>query len=281
MLLLWMMLFCVLCAEGKFSVIYSTLNATEEMQRATNYALNILNQYIFTNYTINIEIEQVYLENRNVIADGVASKMYLRPDSSYLLIPISLYIQMFPLQNQYSSPHIHIRMNINCKELIYFGTDGKPPYDHMDYVTVLLHEIMHGLGIRSDFGDDGYYYYYPYISIYDYYIFHNILSFPLVSPYPLSNTSILNDSTPLFFHGNDDKFFQLYKTMPFRGGTSLSHTQSDQSLMYFRSFLGKSIHCLTTDCIIFLKTMGYNVTENLIPCISSASSLSWLFPFPF
>lgn len=279
MLLIWIILFCILYVESKFNLIYSMNNVSNEMQLATNYALNILEQYISTTYTINVGIEQVYLENRNIIADSIPSNMYLKPDSTYLLLPTSLYIQTYPLQNQYDSIHIIIRMNSNYKEIIYFGIDGKTPPNNIDYVSMLIHEIMHGLGIRSYFGDDGYYYYYPYISIYDYYIFYNILSFPLTSPYPLS--TILYDNTPLFFHGNDNENFQLYKTTPFIGGTSLSHAQSTQSSIYYKISLGQSKHCLTTDCILFLKTVGYHINENSTPCISSASSISWLFFFSF
>lgn len=279
LLIICLIISYALYVESKFSVKYSIPIVSEEMQLATNYAFGILDQYISTTCTINIEIEQIFLENRNIIADCVSSGMYLRPDSSYLLLPISLYIQSFSLQNQYNSNHIVIRMNTNYKEFIYFGIDGNPPSNHMDYVTMLLHETMHGLGIRSFFGDDGYYYYYPHISIYDYYIFCNILSFPLSSPYPLSATTLLNDNTPFFFHGNDNNNFQLYKTVPFKSGTSLSHAMSPQSSIYFKLSLGESKHCLTLDCIIFLKTVGYNITENSIPCISSTISLSWMFSF--
>jgi hypothetical protein len=43
----------------------------------------------------------------------------------------------------------------------YFGTDGNPPEDKIDFVTVVLHELGHGLGFESSFRVDeagnGYY----------------------------------------------------------------------------------------------------------------------------
>ena len=40
-----------------------------------------------------------------------------------------------------------IEMNLNGKfPLWYFGTDGDPPADHFDFMTVVIHELGHGLG---------------------------------------------------------------------------------------------------------------------------------------
>src|SRR5690625_6083781 len=40
-----------------------------------------------------------------------------------------------------------IRVNINCSfNDWYFGRDGNPPFGKIDFVTVVLHEIGHGIG---------------------------------------------------------------------------------------------------------------------------------------
>lgn len=39
-----------------------------------------------------------------------------------------------------------INMNIDTSENWYFGTDGNPAFNQIDLITVILHEVSHGLG---------------------------------------------------------------------------------------------------------------------------------------
>jgi autotransporter-associated beta strand protein len=53
-------------------------------------------------------------------------------------------------------PEIELRVN-NAINNFYYGTDGNPASTFYDFVTVLVHEIGHGLGIFGSFRDDGEY----------------------------------------------------------------------------------------------------------------------------
>lgn len=49
----------------------------------------------------------------------------------------------------------HINMQINCNfDDWYFGTDANPPEDTVDFVTVILHEIGHGVGFLGTMQGD-------------------------------------------------------------------------------------------------------------------------------
>ena len=49
-----------------------------------------------------------------------------------------------------------IKLMLNTDMPFYYGTDGRCPDSKIDYVTIILHEMAHGLGFMSSFTKDGY-----------------------------------------------------------------------------------------------------------------------------
>ena len=64
------------------------------------------------------------------------------------LVPVSLAIQIDG-SDTYSGAEINARFNNNADAPWYYGTDANPGPGQYDFVTVVLHELGHGLGFAS------------------------------------------------------------------------------------------------------------------------------------
>ena len=272
------MIYLLLCISVicKFNVIFYGFDFSEEMKTSTMTAFEILERYINTSYFINVGILQGDLDSSFSYAQGAPSYNCNSYYNNYsVIIPPSLFI----LSNDgigciggTSNFHMTIKINRNPPKPFYFNSDKNVPYGFIDFISVILHESMHGLGFYSGFTQsDGYYIYSPNILIYDLFIFSEILHFPL-NKYPLKDVSVLIKG-PLFFKTKDDPSVssQVYTPSTFNPGSSISHT-FQTTLMYYKISSGYASHCLSNDCIIFLKNVGYPVGNNMPPCFDVISS---------
>lgn len=149
-----------------------------------------------------------------------------------------------------------IEMNISCNfDRWYFGTDTNTPYNRFDFVTVVLHEIGHGIGFTGSvhasnstleatygIGSDGL----P--IIYDQFVldrdFSNLVDEQVFLPG--SNDlyqAVTGQTGGVFFNGLEAEFafdnqrVQLYTPNPYQAGSSFSHLdqrsfgQSENALM--------------------------------------------------
>ena len=137
-------------------------------------------------------------------------------------------------RQEFNSPNAsEININVNSNNIgWYFGTDGKPPAGFNDLVTVILHEIGHGLGFNSgNLSSTSNCFSNP--SIYAYYI-HNGSGQQLVdeSIFPNNRCSEGGSdeikaeftSNNIFFNRPGNAFIaQLYAPSPFSAGSSISH----------------------------------------------------------
>lgn len=106
-----------------------------------------------------IEIDACWANNlaSNVLGSAGPNGFWRNFDNA----PVSNVFYPVALANQYDGsdlnggdPEINARFNSNFTW--YFGTDGNPPADRHDFVTVVLHEIGHGLGFAGTGNyDDG------------------------------------------------------------------------------------------------------------------------------
>lgn len=195
-----------------------------------------------------------------------------------------------------------IVVNINCAfSDWYFGEDANPPQDQIDFVTVLLHEIGHGIGfigsMRADedvavaqwgFGDSD-----DALSpiIYDRFVEDG------------RNTSVLNENVypnesevlyeavtgrfeGLFFDGMDannvnfDTPVRLYAPFPWQGGSSYSHVDeetfrnTENSLMRPRLDRQFAIHTPGPVTCGMLSDMGWPLGPSCFELIGVESLLA-------
>jgi len=155
-----------------------------------------------------------------------------------------------------SNSDMHITYNKNFDW--YYGTDGNTPATQHDLVTVVLHEICHGLNFgglmsySSGMGSWGYGTGFP--SIYDVFIKDGAgnLLITYVNPSTALGTALTSNS--LFFHGslamaaNGGQRVKIYAPSTWLGGSSYSHLDYDtfnntpNQLMVFAVSSGESVH---------------------------------------
>lgn len=195
-----------------------------------------------------------------------------------------------------------IIISINCDfNAWYFGQDENPPLNMIDFVTVVLHEIGHGIGFIGSMSAD------EDLSIADW-GFENSNGIPQPIIFDLftrdgdeisliDETSYENPSTTLydalvgdydgvFFDGVDANIVnvgqavQLYAPFPWQGGSSYSHLdqdtfgQSDNSLMRPRLDRQFSIHTPGPVMCGMLSDMGWPLGQNCFDLLGVDSEIS-------
>jgi hypothetical protein len=158
----------------------------------------------------------------------------------------------------------------------YFGTDAQPPGNAVDFVTVALHELAHGLGFTDSFHVDG----------------SNMGSWGLNTGYPivydrftetgagiplLDTSAFPNPSLPLgaalqgddvFFNGDAASGIRLFAPYPFQGGSSIAHLDeatfprgNPDSLMTPSISLGEAMHSVGNVALGIFDDMGWTVNQ--------------------
>ncbi|MEY4929378.1 MAG: hypothetical protein RI909_102, partial [Bacteroidota bacterium] len=138
--------------------------------------------------------------------------------------------------NEVTSPDIFAQFNSAYLNW-YFGIDGIPQAGKTDFVTVVLHEIGHGLGITKGYdvnGDNGEIseFFAPLHVIYDHFIDNNS-DVNLVRTYVPPSAALKTDLTSgsLFFRtpqlekiqGGADNRVRIFAPNPFQAGSSIAH----------------------------------------------------------
>lgn len=264
-MLLLLLLLCEV-VRAPFDVTYENIVPSHEMMDATQYAVRILSSYIRVNYTINIQIRSEWFPDRRRIASAWPAYQKPHHDNMYVLIPAALYVQTHEYDN---GTHIHVHLNSNREALLYFGTDGKTPRDMVDYVTVFLHECMHGLGFMTFFSSDGEYSLFPAVFVFDFHVFRDLRDLPLKSAHPLADPDVLTGGA-LTFDGVDGPL-AIYAPSSFVVGSSVMHAASSRSSIQYNTPYGWTLHCLTDDCLNVLKTIGYDVLPMVSTCVSATT----------
>ncbi|HKJ79517.1 MAG TPA: T9SS type A sorting domain-containing protein, partial [Prolixibacteraceae bacterium] len=153
----------------------------------------------------------------------------------------------------------------------YFGTDGDTPVSQYDFVSTVLHEITHGLGVSGFLKDDGgtgfFNNNHNLPSIYDYHIFNS-------NNQQISDKTLFNSPSVDLHHqltSKELKFSQpnegenltaewLYAPNVWREGASIYHLEGtgyDYGLMTPFACKGEAIHDPGENTIEILSEMGW------------------------
>lgn len=173
-------------------------------------------------------------------------------------------------------PHITAEFSNNFANW-YFGTDGATPADKYDLMSVVLHELGHGLGfvgsatVAGTQGGWGLGSGFPFI--YDRFV-ENALGQKILDttlfPNPSDKLAGQLQSTRLFFNGararaaNGGKSVQVYAPITWEDGSSFSHLDevmfpagSQNSLMSPQLALGEAVHSPGPVGLGILQDMGW------------------------
>lgn len=280
MLIVW--IYISSSAHCVFRLEFHGTQMPTNMKSATLDAFALVDQWLDIPYIIPVDVIYRDFGNSYYAAVGGFPFHCKHPNNSHILIPPSLYVHLTHGQQcdasdqPPSSSYIIIEVNANSDMIqLYFGNEDHPPKSHLDFRTLLMHEIGHGLGFSSGFTlANGYYRNSPNAYLYDTFIFN--LAPPLNTFYPLDNATILDNGYSLFFSYNGESF-PVYTPRPFVSGSSISHAADVNSLMYFKVARGIAIRCLSDEVILFFRAMGYTVKANTPPCVlSSSNRLHWI-----
>ena len=203
--------------------------------------------------------------------------------------PMALANQLYGSDIDAGSSDIYIALNSTYSW--YYGTDGSTPIGSIDLMSVMLHEIGHGLGILSTLdvsgglgswgvGWDGKY------TAYDYYIY-NGSSQQLVSfSTPSAGLATQLTSDAVYFTGssattaNGGSAAKLYAPTSW-SSSSISHlddifNDTDNALMTYSLAYGESVHSPGPVTLGILQDMGWSLVQSdlaLSLTLSSASAV--------
>jgi hypothetical protein len=216
------------------------------------------------------------------------------PNSWY---PAALYEKLLGQDRGEFGGSNDINANFNSNFDFYFGVDGNPPSNKHDFVSVVLHELGHGLGFvgfgRVD-GLNGAIRSNTRPLVYDNFIVNSnnisILSLPDPSPELLtaftSNNLFSNSPTAITQNGNVSP--KIYAPSEFNSGSSYSHWDefvfpggNTNSLMTPRIARGEANHNPGEVTLGFFKDMGWSICSTLsIEEINPTSTITaWPNPF--
>ena len=126
-------------------------NFPEEAKSAVNYAVDIWSRNFKSDVTVTVEA--TWENNSNVTVLGSARPGFYF--SAFPGAPDPLIWYPSALANSLSGRDLNPRqaeifLSINSTQLWYLATDGRPSPGSYDLVSVVMHELAHGLGFLSN-----------------------------------------------------------------------------------------------------------------------------------
>ena len=136
--------------QSQFTVTYTGF--TDEARVAFQYAVDIWNSLIRSPVPIRIDATFTDFsgyEDGKIILGGAYPAAWKSPGSLNLWFVDALADKRAGRDLEAGEPDIITRFNSHEDANWYFGTDGNTPVGKMDFVSVVIHEIGHGLGFFS------------------------------------------------------------------------------------------------------------------------------------
>lgn len=222
--------------SSKYFVIKFIETPPSNVIEVINTAINIWSEVINTRVPINLSISYRSL-GPSTLGNAGPSSLYANFTNaplSGIFYPIATAESLAGVNLNGDQPDINININSDFSNF-YIGL-GVPSSNQYDLLSVLLHEIGHGLGIIGGIkqGSNANTATYSVNHVFDKNICDSNLNFVLEPPY-LQETTFLYDlitSTNLFFSGktttyNLGKNTRLYSPTLFSSGSSVYHVSPD------------------------------------------------------
>jgi len=164
-----------------------------------------------------------------------------------------------------SSSVTDIRLEFNTTFDFYYGTDPSAcPTLETDYITILLHEMCHGLGFYNSIDSDtGGYKNGSYPLIYDTFLYYNG---SLLTSLSASNRCSAIRSNALYWDGsnvksaNDGSRVKMYAPTTYLSGSSVSHWDTSVSFMTWMKYKYQfPWHTFNTRKLGLMKDLGWTL----------------------
>jgi hypothetical protein len=270
-------------AQAGCEMVVTYNNVTEEAKAAIEYAVALWEANISTNIPVNIHVSMETLPS-GVLGQGKPS-VFLRNFRSAPLAgvyyPVALAEKIAGKEmNQPGEADINCNFNSNMPW--YFGTDGNTPVSKYDFVSAVLHEIGHGLGISGFFKNENGISKFSNSanapSAYDYYIFNTKeqrIADNSVIPCPSSELTAQLTSNSLLVYGKDlsqyEKSAEVFAPATWTNGVSVYHLNKDENVgikeaetMYPYAFKGEAKHRISSNTFMVLAEIGWGYKSGIL-----------------
>lgn len=249
-------------AKGENNINVSYYGFPPDARAAVEYAVNIIGSVLPSDAMINIKASWYAISTRGVLGNSTVTGYIagwaidaFNP-SAYYPLTVAEKIAGKSLNDDLEAD---IELVINSGAKWYLGTDGNTPVSRYDLVTVVLHELCHGLGFTSTMNtinQTGYYGLGRAPSVYDTFI-SDFQGNRLIdtSFYPIGSRQLYNALTGgrLYFDGPLTSEYlnggraRLYAPSKWDKGSSISHLDESGTIMTDKLMtpfidLGEAIH---------------------------------------
>ncbi|MCK5730838.1 MAG: hypothetical protein KAH68_07175, partial [Draconibacterium sp.] len=136
--------------QKKSEIIISYVNFPEEAKIAFEYAVSIYEQSISSPVPIMVSATWELLDG-STLAKGGSSSFHQNFNDAIIpevFYPVAL-VEKLSGKEWNDEKDADIICSFDSKRDWYFGTDGNTPQSKFDFVTIVLHEITHGLGLSG------------------------------------------------------------------------------------------------------------------------------------
>lgn len=132
---------------GKITAVYSGF--TPEPKAAVDYAINILESVLPSDTRITVKISWTKISNANVLGNslitGFATGWSIDAEMPVAYYPVTV-AEKIAGKSLNEEHEADVELTLNSSAKWYLGTDGNTPVSKYDLVTVVIHELCHGLG---------------------------------------------------------------------------------------------------------------------------------------
>jgi hypothetical protein len=257
---------------------------------AFEYAKDLWESYISSPVTIEVDATWQKMNDPRILGGAMATDYRANFSGAPVadtLYPNALANKLYGSDINPSESDITATFN-SAFPSWYFGTDGNPGRSSYDFVSVVLHEIGHGLGFSGSMiftqdsaGNDIAYWGMgsPYPTAYDRFVVDNSSQL-LISAYSNHSTQLASvlESNALFFNGsnsvtaNNGVKPKLFAPSSWQQGSSYSHLdentypeQSGNSLMTPALLNGEVAHSPGPITMGIFSDIGWSVASNPPP----------------
>lgn len=263
------------CAQFQ---LYFDSNVPQNVQDASAIASNNVQKFLVLNTDVNILVEWVVLAP-SILGDTTITSVCKDPFNTFIILPPALYVQLYgntgACQSYTNDTFYHMVIQLNSARdstFYYNASASRIAPDQYDIISVIMHEICHGLGFQSQvFDAEGNIFNAPDGFLFDWILFESIPTSgwpqpfgngPLLNPV-VKNADLLtaNDHSVVFPCAHP---FPLYNPSTFTPGVSISHT-SNYGLMYYRLFPGQTWRTLNVYIVDVFRVLGYTVANCAAP----------------
>ncbi|HSH20922.1 MAG TPA: T9SS type A sorting domain-containing protein, partial [Draconibacterium sp.] len=259
------------------------VNFPENAKIAFEYAVSIWEKSITSPMQINLHANWEEL-SANELGHGKPAIFYRNfkgAPQANVYYPVALVEEI--TGKEYNSPdEADITCSFNKSKPWYFGTDGKTPATQYDFVTAVLHELGHGLGIAGFFTTENGIARYSNTSnspsVYDFYVFNtNQQRIADNSLFPIPSAELTNQltSNSLIFsystENTESPEVSVYAPTTWENGLSIYHLEktdfsknAPNELMNAYAYKGEAIHSPGAQTLHVLAELGWTINPLVI-----------------